>query len=83
MTDPIVNDPSAEAPSDSETAADKVARFEARLSRAEAQLRALTERMTELTQVERAKKQRALVVRLVLLVVLIGIVFFIQSRKGG
>ncbi len=58
------------------------ARLEARLARLEAQLKSHTEQLDALLAGERTRKHRALVVRLFLLVVLLGLLFFVKARGG-
>ncbi len=56
-------------------------RLAARLSRLESQVRSLGDRVAELAAGERTRKQRALVLRLVLLAVLLGLFFVVKARS--
>jgi len=56
-------------------------RLAARLSRLEVQVRTLGDRVAELGAGERTRKQRALVLRLALLAVLLGLFFVVKARS--
>lgn len=58
------------------------ARFEARLARLEAQVKSHSEQLELVLAGERTRKHRALLVRLFLLVVLLGLLFFVKARGG-
>ena len=58
-------------------------RLEARLARAEAQLRTLGDRIDEMSRGERSRKQRALMIRLALLAILMGLFFVMQFMRGA
>jgi hypothetical protein len=58
-------------------------RLETRLARAEAQIHALQDSLSEIQGGHRAAKQRALMIRLVLLVLLLGGLFYMQASRGG
>lgn len=55
-------------------------RLEVRLAQAEAQIRALTESLGEVHDHSRAQKQRAVTVRLILLVLALGALLFMKMR---
>lgn len=58
-------------------------RWELQLARLQTQIFSLEERFNELQQLEVARKQRALWLRIVLLLVLLGLFFFLQLKKGA
>lgn len=58
-------------------------RVETRLARAEAQILALQESLGEINRGHRAAKQRALMIRLVLLVLLLGGLVYVRAFRGG
>jgi len=74
--------PSEPFPAEGLDTAPSLLRLEARLARTEAQLRTLADRIDELTLRERSKKQRALMVRLALLAILMGLFFVMQFMRG-
>lgn len=57
--------------------------LEGRLARLEAQVRAHGERLAELDQGARARKQLGLIIRLVLLALALGAFFFIKLGAGA
>lgn len=59
-----------------------IVRLEARLARAEAQLRTLGDRIDEMSRGERSRKQRALMIRLALLAILMGLFFVMQFMRS-
>ncbi len=56
--------------------------LEARLARLEAQIHAQGERLAELADAVRSRKQQALMTRLVILVLALAAFFFLRSRAG-
>ena len=54
--------------------------LEGRLARLEAQVRANSERLAELDQGARAKKQQALMLRVLILVLALGAFFYLRMR---
>jgi hypothetical protein len=58
-------------------------RLETRLARAEAQIHALQDSLSEIQGGHRAAKHRALMIRLVLLVILLGGLFYMQASRSG
>ncbi len=67
---------SSPAPDDSRA----LLRLETRLAQAEAQIRALQDAMGEVHDLSRMQKQRALSVRLILLLLALGALFFMKMR---
>lgn len=61
----------------------RVVRLEARLGRLEGQVRALQDRVAEMTAGDRTRKQRALLFRLALLAVLLALFFIVQMQRSG
>jgi hypothetical protein len=86
MTDPAISSDSKSNPTEDAAVVGSseehrgLLRLETRLARAEAQVRALQEGMAELHLAARASKQRALYLRIGILLALIGAFFFIRAR---
>lgn len=74
------NPTEADSPSSSSSEAERTERLETRLARLEAQVRALQEHQADLGKGERSRRQSALLFRLVLLAVLLGLFFLVQFR---
>ena len=74
----------AESSQPEQTSTDtRVVRLEARLGRLESQVRALQDRIAEMTAGDRTRKQRALLFRLALLAVLLALFFIVQMQRSG
>ncbi len=57
--------------------------FEARLARLEAQVKANSERLSEMTGNSRVRRQYALWTRLVILLLALGVFFYLRMRAGS
>lgn len=75
--------PDLAARSDQEDDARREARLETRVAQAEAQIRALQDRMMEINAAQGSAKQRALWARVFLLAALLGAFFIMRSMQGG
>jgi hypothetical protein len=60
-----------------------ILRLETRLARAEAQIHALQDSFSAVLQGQQRAKHRALMIRLVVLLIMLGAFFFMRSAQGG
>ena len=81
MTDDHPNSDEAVSPGEPEHNEGALSRLETRLARSEAQIATLQEGMAEMNTFVRRSRQRALYLRIGILVALLGAFFYLQSLK--